>query len=88
MAVDIPETYLQLKSIVTPDGELVVTLERLPVPAPGSEEVLVQVQAAPINPSDLGLLFGSADLGRAVYSGSAEQPVLTAPLPAAAQAAM
>jgi NADPH:quinone reductase-like Zn-dependent oxidoreductase len=38
------------------------------------------VEAAPINPSDLGLLFAGADLAEATVSGSTDDPVLTAPL--------
>jgi NADPH:quinone reductase-like Zn-dependent oxidoreductase len=53
----------------------------VPVPEPGADEVLVRIEATPINPSDLGLLFGAADLGAARVSGTAGRPVLTAPIP-------
>jgi hypothetical protein len=42
--------------------------------------VLVRVEAAPINPSDLGLLLAGADLAAAVTSGTAERPVVSVPL--------
>ena len=42
-------------------GELELSLVDAPVPAPAPDEVLMRVEAAPINPSDLGLLFGAAD---------------------------
>ena len=51
-------TALQLRSLVKPSGELEVSLAEVPIPEPGPGEVLVRLEAAPINPSDLGLLFG------------------------------
>jgi NADPH:quinone reductase-like Zn-dependent oxidoreductase len=56
-------TGLELKSLVTPSGELRITIEEMAVPNPGPDELLIRVQAAPINPSDLPPLLGSADLG-------------------------
>lgn len=88
MPIDIPKTALQLQSLITSAGELEVKLVSLPVPVPGDGEVLIRLQAAPLNPSDLGLLFGAADLGTARYSGTADQPVLTARVPEAAMASM
>jgi NADPH:quinone reductase len=76
------ETGLQLRSEVKSSGELELTLAEVPAPAPGADEVLVRVQATPINPSDLGLLIGPADLSGIKVSGSAERPVVTAPIPA------
>ncbi|MFN3199529.1 MAG: NADH oxidase [Bradymonadia bacterium] len=55
----------QLLSTVTENHELVVSIEPLAVPEPGPGEVVVAMQATPINPSDLGLLFGPADLSTA-----------------------
>ena len=77
----IPSTALELRSLVQADGSLQVHLESVPVPAPGPDEVLVQVQATPINPSDMGLLFGLADLSTVQIGGSAERPVVTARIP-------
>lgn len=57
----------------------------MPQPA-APEEVLVRVEAAPLNPSDLGLLFGGADMRQAKVSGTAERPIVTAPVSAAAMA--
>src|SRR4029077_15971506 len=57
-------------------------------PEPGPDEVVVRVEATPINPSDLGLLFGAADLTTAKASGSKEQPLITAKVPEAAMRAM
>ncbi len=72
---------LQLQSLVTKEGNLELSLARVPVPVPADDEVLVRVEAAPINPSDLGLLFGMADMSTAVASGSKEAPVITASVP-------
>jgi NADPH:quinone reductase len=78
---DVPAQALQLHTLVTADSTVTVSLELVDVPAPGPDEVLVRVEAAPINPSDLGLLFAGADLARATVSGTAERPVISAPLP-------
>ena len=69
-------------------GELVLSLVEVPVPVPGPDEVLVRVDASPINPSDQGLLLASADFSRASWGGTAERPVVTAPLSAAAMKAL
>lgn len=79
---------LQLRSLVTADGTLELSLAEVEVPTPGADEVVVRVEAAPINPSDLGLLFGGADMTTAVASGTPDRPVVSATVPAAAMAAM
>ncbi len=81
MNQSIPSTALQLRSLVQHDGTLQVSLESTPVPDPGPDEVLIQMQATPINPSDIGLLFGPADLSTVQVAGSAERPVVTARIP-------
>jgi len=68
---------LQLRSIVKASGELELSLVKIPTPEPGENEVVVRIDASPLNPSDLGLLLGPADLSRAVLSNG----VLTAPVP-------
>lgn len=55
----------QLFTTVTEDHKLVLSVEPLAVPAPGDDEVVVAVQATPINPSDLALLLGPADMSTA-----------------------
>jgi len=72
-----PRTGLELISRVTAAGELELSLVEAEVPAPGPDEVVVQIQAAPINPSDLGLLLGPADISTARVSGG----VTTAKIP-------
>lgn len=81
MTVNFPPSGLQLRSLVRPTGELELTLVEVPTAAPGADEVVVRVEAAPINPSDIGLLFGPADLATVAAAGSAERPVLTARIP-------
>jgi len=66
----------QLRSTVTSDGQLRLELATIEVPQPKPEEVVVRVDASPINPSDLGLLFGMADMSTAKASGSADSPVI------------
>ncbi|ODT86431.1 zinc-binding dehydrogenase [Phenylobacterium sp. SCN 70-31] len=58
----IPQSGLQLRSLVTPEGVLELRLADTPVDPPKADEVLVRVEASPLNPSDLGLLLGPADL--------------------------
>ena len=77
-----PQSSLQLRSLITADGELQLSLVDTAVPAPQPDEVVVRVQATPINPSDIGLLFGAADMRTAVASGTAASPVITASVPA------
>ena len=75
---------LELRSLVRAGGTLELSLVETVAPAPGADDVLVRVEAAPINPSDLGLLFGPADVGKAEVVGTAARPVLTAPVSGAA----
>jgi NADPH2:quinone reductase len=82
-----PKENQQLISLVKDDQTVELYLDAAEVPEPGPDQVLVRVEAAPINPSDLGLLFAGADMSAATFSGTPERPVVTAPLsPAAARA--
>lgn len=83
-----PLTGLELRSTVSSDGKLTLSLEPVTLAAPGPDEVIVRVEAAPINPSDLGLLLGPADPATATAGGTADSPVLTAAIPAARMGAM
>ncbi|MCV7178967.1 zinc-binding dehydrogenase [Mycolicibacterium sphagni] len=80
MAENLPVTALELRSLVTSAGTLELSLQEVPVPKPADNEVLVRVEASPINPSDLGLLVSSADMSAATVSGTPERPVVTAPI--------
>ncbi len=81
-------TGLQLRSLIKASGDLEVSLLPVSVPEPGPDEVVVRIEATPINPSDLGLLFGAADMSTAKASGTADAPVITAKVPEAAMKAM
>jgi NADPH:quinone reductase len=72
---------LQMRSLVKSTGELELSLADVATPQPKANEVVVRMDATPINPSDLGLLLGGADMTTARASGSAERPVITATIP-------
>ena len=71
----------QLRSTVTSEGRLELSLATIEVPDPGPDEVVVRIEASPINPSDLGLLFGPSDMRTAKASGTPEEPAVTADIP-------
>src|SRR3954469_6099640 len=79
---------LQLRSLIKKSGELEISLLDVPTPEPAADEVVVRVEAAPINPSDLGLLIGAADMSTARVSGTKDAPVITAKVPEAGMKAM
>jgi NADPH2:quinone reductase len=74
-------TGLQLRSCVSSSGELHLGLREVAVPAPGDDEVVVRIEAAPINPSDLALLLGPADLKTMRSDGTPDFPTLIASVP-------
>ena len=79
---------LQLRSLATNEGELQLSLMRVPVAEPGPDEVLVRIDATPINPSDIGLLFGAADMQNAKFSGRGDEVKVIAPIPEAYRRSM
>ena len=74
-------TGLQLRSLVKASGELELSLLSVDTPTPAPDEVVIRIEATPINPSDIGLLFGAADLGTLGLSGTADSPVVNARIP-------
>src|SRR3954449_13565279 len=84
MNADTTASGLQLRSLVSQRGQLELSLVPVPTPQPDDDEIVVRVEAAPINPSDLALMVGGADLAAATQTGTPEEPVITAPVPAAA----
>src|SRR6266851_2576437 len=74
----------QLRSTVKKEGILELSLARVPTPEPKPDEVVVRIDATPINPSDLGLMLAGADMSAAKVSGTLEDPAVTAPIPPAA----
>jgi NADPH:quinone reductase-like Zn-dependent oxidoreductase len=75
-----PTKGLELRSLVS-DGKLELSLVDVELSPPGPGEVIVRMEAAPLNPSDLGLLTGPADLATLDQRGTADRPVLTAEIP-------
>ena len=88
MTSSLPASGLQLRSVVKESGELELSLQRVTVPAPAADEVVVRIEATPINPSDIGLLFGAADLSTLAVTGSGEHSVATARIAPAAMKSM
>lgn len=82
------KTGLQLRSLIKKSGELEISLLDVPTPEPADDEVVVRIEAAPINPSDLGLLVGAADMSTAKAFGTKQAPIITAKVPDAAMRAM
>jgi NADPH:quinone reductase-like Zn-dependent oxidoreductase len=79
---------LQLRSLIKKSGELEISLLNVPTKEPSADEVVVRIEATPINPSDLGLLTGAADMTTAKVSGTRDAPVITAKVPEGAMRAM
>src|SRR5204862_2330717 len=88
MTARVPPDGLQLRSLVKDGSELELSLVRVPTPEPAADEVVVRVEATPINPSDIGLLFGAADLATLAVRGGGAGTVATARIPEAAMKAM
>ena len=72
---------LELRSKITSGGKLELSLEEVVVPEPAADEVVVRVEASPINPSDLGMLLGPADASTFTAGGTAQRPNATAAVP-------
>ncbi len=71
---------LQLRSLVKASGELELSLAQVPTPQPAEDEILVRIEGTPINPSDLGLLIGPADLSQVKATGAGSAARVTAPV--------
>jgi NADPH:quinone reductase len=80
----VPGHGLQLRTLVTTSQTVELSLADVDVAAPEPNQVVIRIEAAPINPSDLGLLFAGADMAQATAGGTPDRPVIAAPLPAAA----
>jgi NADPH:quinone reductase len=75
-----PTPSLQLRSTLRADGQIELSLVEVPVPVPGADEVVVRVEGAPINPSDLGLLLGPVEASSLKAGGTAQRPTLVGQL--------
>jgi NADPH:quinone reductase-like Zn-dependent oxidoreductase len=82
------EFGLQLRSLIRSSGELELSLVRVTTPEPADDEIIVRVEASPINPSDLGLLLGAAEIKSATAAGEGSDAVVTAPVPPSMMKAM
>jgi NADPH:quinone reductase len=87
MTADIT-TGLELRSLIKSSGELEISLQQVAIPALGPDEIVVRVEASPINPSDLGLLLGAADPATAKLAGAGASAVVTATVAQANMKAM
>ena len=81
-------TGLELRSKITSSGTLELRLEEAAVPEPARDEVLVRIEAAPLNPSDIILLLGPAELSTIRAAGSSDRPTVTASVPQPSLAGM
>jgi NADPH2:quinone reductase len=81
MSQTLPTHGLQLQSLITSQGRLEIRLVDVPIPAPAADEVLIRIEATPINPSDQGLLLGAGDLSTLQSTGSGASRVASAAVP-------
>src|SRR5947199_6010120 len=81
-------TGLQLRSTVKKEGTVGLSRTSGPIAGPKPDEVVVRVEGSPINPSDLGLMFGAADMSTAKVSGALDDPIVVASIPPAAMKSM
>ena len=71
----------EIRSKATSDGNIELSITKVEKPVPGDDEVLIEVQASPINPSDLGLLLSfAADVQNINVIGSGDDTVATMPV--------
>ena len=68
----------EIRSMVTNDGNIELSIKTSEMPTPSADEVIIKVEAAPINPSDLGLLLSfAADISSISTTGSGDETVTT-----------
>ena len=84
---DLPATALELRSTLTDDGVVTMGIRETDVVAPTDDQVVVRVDAAPINPSDLGMMLGGGDAREARAAGDDTHAAVSVPLTEAAAAA-
>ena len=65
----LPDKYYQMMSTVTNDAQLKMELVQKDFPIPKPHEVVIRVEASPINPSDQGVMFGWSNMANAYHEG-------------------
>ncbi|ACT59055.1 zinc-binding dehydrogenase [Hirschia baltica] len=78
--MSLPSNYLQMRSTVTADGELKMNLVEKEMPTPKDNQVVIRIEATPINPSDIAVMLGLSDSSKASSTGDGADRVLTAPI--------
>lgn len=73
---------IQLTSTISEDNTLTLALQNIDMPQPSADEVVIRIEAAPLNPSDLAVMFSAADMSTATQSGTGQSPAITANVPA------
>jgi len=84
---DLPATALELRSTLTDDGLVTMAIRETDVVAPADDQVVVRVEAAPINPSDLGMMLAGGDASAALRAGDGMRDAVAVPVTEAAVAA-
>jgi NADPH2:quinone reductase len=87
-AVPVPTTGFELRSTLTDHGTVTLGVRQTDVAAPGADEVTIRIEAAPINPSDLGMLFASGDIAAATAVDADGLPAVALPVSARAVAGL
>jgi NADPH:quinone reductase-like Zn-dependent oxidoreductase len=87
MPADLPATALELRSTLTNDGVVTMAIRETEVTAPTDDQVVVRIDAAPINPSDLGMMFAGGDADAGLPAGDGAYGAVAVPVTEAAVAA-
>ena len=69
-----PAKAKELRSLVTKEGELILSIQEFPVPTPKDHEIVVRIEATTINPSDVAMLLGLPSLGNEHIVGTNAHP--------------
>jgi NADPH:quinone reductase-like Zn-dependent oxidoreductase len=72
---------LALQSTISSQGRFEFKLEEIRLPSPATDEIVVQMEAAPINPADLLGIFGPVDRSTLVADGTPDSPILRGQVP-------
>lgn len=75
------ETNTQITSTISEDNQLILSLKNIEIAKPSADEVVVRIEAAPLNPSDIAVLFSAADMASATQTGTEQNPIISADIP-------